>query len=44
MEKYIHIMRQIKDLSETCSEAIQYIHIRFEEGAFEQAVFLMIAY
>ncbi|OUM90648.1 MAG: hypothetical protein BAA01_02165 [Bacillus thermozeamaize] len=42
MEKYIQVMLQIKDLSETCSEAIQYIRLRFEEGAFEQAAFLLM--
>lgn len=42
MEKYIQVMRQIKDLSETCSEALQYINLKFEEGAFEQVAFLLM--
>lgn len=42
METYIDIMRQMRGLSETCSQAVQYIHVKFEKGVFEQAEFLLL--
>lgn len=42
MEKYFEVMRGIRELSDTCLEGIQYMLVKFDEGCFEQTVYLLL--